>query len=61
MCFLRHTSQSKVINSPHLDLDGPREVTDVDIKGDIGVASEGEPLTGETVSVLLDVSFGHDG
>lgn len=47
-------------HSPYLDLDGPWEITDVDIKGDIGVASKGELLTGETVSVFLDVSFGHD-
>lgn len=47
--------------SPYLDLDGPWEVTDVDIKGNIGVASKGELLTGETVSVFLDVGFRHDG
>lgn len=47
--------------SPYLDLDGPREVTDVHVKGNIGVASEGELLTGETVSVFLDVGFRHDG
>lgn len=47
--------------SAYLDLDRPWEVTDVDIKGNIGVASKGELLTGETVSVFLDVSFGHNG
>ncbi len=50
-----------VLNSPYLDLDGPWEVTDVDVKGNIGVASKGELLAGEAVSVFLDVCFGHDG
>lgn len=45
----------------YLDLDGPWEVTDVDIKSNVGVASKGELLTRETVSVFLDVCFGHDG
>lgn len=45
----------------YLDLDGPWEVTDVDVKGDVWVAPEGELLTGEAVPVLLDVAFGHDG
>ena len=48
-------------HSPYLDLDGPWEVADIDIEGDVWVASEGELLTGETVSVFLDVGFGHDG
>lgn len=48
-------------HSLYLDLDGPWEITDIDIEGDIGVASEGELLTGEAVFVLLDVSLGHDG
>jgi len=47
--------------SVYLDLDGPWEVTDVDVKGNIWVAPEGELLTGEAVSVFLDVRFGHDG
>lgn len=55
MCFIRLSP------SPYLDLDGPREVTDVHIESNIGVASEGKLLTGEAVSVFLDVGFRHDG
>lgn len=46
--------------SPYLDLDRPGEVADVYVEGDVGVASEGEFLTGETVSVLLYVGFGNN-
>lgn len=48
-------------NDPYLDLDWPWEVTDVDVKGDVGVTSEGELLTGKTVSVFLDVGLRHNG
>lgn len=48
-------------HSPYLDLDWPGEITDVHIKGNVGVASKGELFTRETVSVILDVCFGHNG
>lgn len=45
----------------HLDLDGPAEVGHVDVEGDVVVESEIKLLTGETVSVLLDVGPRYDG
>lgn len=45
----------------YLDFDWPGEVADVDIKSDVGVASEAELLRGEAVPVLFDVCLGHDG
>lgn len=48
------------INS-HLDLDGPGEVGHVDVEGDVVVKPEVELLTGEAVSVLLNVGPGYDG
>lgn len=56
-----HESVQGHIGSPYLDLDRPWEVADVDIKGDVGIASKGELLTRETVPVFLDVGFGHNG
>lgn len=47
--------------SPYLDLDWPWEITDINIKGNVGVASKRELFTGEAVSVFLDVCFGHNG
>lgn len=44
-----------------MDLDGPREVADVDEEGDVGVVAEVEVLVGETVLELLDVAAGDDG
>ena len=45
----------------YLYFNGPGEVADVDVEGDVGVAPEGELLTGEAVSVLLDIGLGDDG
>lgn len=56
-----HKSVQGHTHSSYLDLDGPWEVTDVDIKSNVRVASEGELFTWETVSIFLDVCFGHDG
>lgn len=44
-----------------MNLDGPREVADVDEEGDVGVVAEVEVLVGEAVLELLDVAPRHDG
>ena len=44
----------------YLDLDWPGEVADIDIEGGVGVEAEVEFLTGETVSVFLNVGPGHN-
>lgn len=46
---------------PHLDLDGPGEVADVDKEGDVWAVAEVKVLIGEAVLELLDVAAGHDG
>lgn len=44
-----------------MNLDGPREVADVDEEGDVGAVAEVEVLVGEAVLELLDVAPRHDG
>lgn len=49
------------MNDPYLYLNRPREVADVDVEGDVGIAAEAELFTGETVPVLFNVGLGNDG
>lgn len=46
---------------PYLYFNRPREVADVDVEGDVGIAAEAELLAGEAVPVLLNVGLGHNG
>lgn len=45
----------------HLNLNGPREVADVDEEGDVRAVAEVIVLVGEAVFELLDVAAGDDG
>ena len=44
-----------------MNLNGPREVADVDEEGDVGAVAEIKVLVGEAVFELLDVAPGDDG
>lgn len=44
-----------------MDLNGPREVADVDEEGDVRAVAEIKVLVGETVFELLDVAPRDDG
>jgi len=44
-----------------LDLNGPREVADVDEEGDVWAVAEVKVLVGEAVFELLDAAPGDDG
>lgn len=46
---------------PHLYLDGPGEVADVDKEGDVGAVAEVKVLIREAVLELLDAAARHDG
>lgn len=49
------------MNDQYLYFNRPREVADVDVEGDVGIAAEAELLTGEAVPVLFNVGLGHNG
>lgn len=49
------------MKDPYLYFNRPREVADVDIEGDVGIAAEAELLAGEAVPVLFNVGLGHNG
>lgn len=49
------------MNDTYLYFNWPREVADVDVEGDVGIAAEAELLAGEAVPVLFNVGLGHDG
>lgn len=45
-------------NSSHLDFDWPGEVADINVEGNVGIATEIELLVGETILKLLYVAAG---
>lgn len=49
---------TKPNNSSHLDFDWPGEVADVNVEGNVGIATEIELLIGETILELLYVAAG---
>lgn len=44
----------------YLYFDWPREVADIDVEGDVGIAAEAELLTGEAVPVFFNVGLGNN-